>query len=186
MEATGLLAKLKTKKSIELYAAIVERELEKTKELYPNVPILSLGHSLGGLILCLLCERHDFEKVIFAGAPFRGFSKVFLKFEILAKLFNVKIFFQMKPGSKFLKSLKLPSDSIVILGERDKVINSYPTEGTRISGLWGHHMFPYEEKDEASSAIPEVMKIIEEMRRKSHSPFLFYIKKAERINLSVR
>lgn len=168
MDVDGSFTKLRTKKSIEEYAKVVEISLKEVRLQYPDIPIIGIGHSMGALILRILYNKgYVFNDLILAGGPHNGVSKKFLLFFPIAFICKVKVFFQMLPSSKFLASLgELPPVAIYIGGMQDSivpVISAAPIGMKKKYRLFcGNNMFPQEESLVEKSAIPLIMEIVRE------------------------
>jgi len=182
LDGKGRFAKFKSHLTVEQYASIVRVAYERMKEEYPDVPVLIMGHSLGGLIARYLCNQGLFppENMILVGTPNRGFSRAMfgkraniivlpiLKF--LAKyICNVPLLFQLLPGSEFLERLRkadgYPFSAYYIYGKRDKVVPRKSADpygkGTEVD--CGHHLIPQKEGDNINnSALPVIIGIIEQ------------------------
>lgn len=167
----GPFTKLRTKKSIRELVDEAEKSFLKISS--KEEKIIAVGHSLGAIILRVLIERgHEFEESIFAGGPHGGFKNKYLWQYPLAVLLGVKPFFELIPGSDFLKSLGQAPRGIYIGSKRDEKVSlesAIPEEANRKICLCccGHNMFPYKKEEEARSAIPVVVEIIEKYVNKS-------------------
>ncbi|OQC17911.1 MAG: hypothetical protein BWX72_00334 [Firmicutes bacterium ADurb.Bin080] len=163
VDVRGPLTKLRTRSSIEELTSNAERRLPYTAE----ERVIAIGHSLGCIIIRSLIKRgHKFDLCIFAGGPHKGFSPKFLRLGHLASLLGVKPFFELTPGSEFLKSLGESPPGIYIGSQIDKKV---PIESAipKIAGRLvfylyhcGHNMFPHKEKNESASAIPIVVEVV--------------------------
>ncbi len=179
LDAKGFASKFRSHLTVEQYAEIVEQFLLWIEKHYPSVPIVAIGHSMGGLILKILYrKKHRFERIVFAATPHRGFILLPFDekgriFKVLGKIFHVPCVIQMLPGSKFLEDLDkdgLPPGDY-ISGLTDNIVpawSSIPTAGlggadiTCHSVRCGHRMFPHNPEEAESSAIPVVVKIVKE------------------------
>jgi hypothetical protein len=172
LDTKGKFSKIRSHCTVEQYAAKVEAAILREKQKDPNAKIYVLGHSLGGLIARYLCNRKFFpeERMILAGTPNLGVDFGPLKnlfFMILAKIFNVPVFFQIIKGSNFIYSINLngiPEKAIYISGQEDKVVSrdsSDPLKKGIIIPNCGHKLFPREKEKLENSAIPYVRKILE-------------------------
>jgi len=171
LDAKGVFSKFQSHKTVEEYAAIVEDFILKLKAAYPNVPIWVLGHSLGGVIARLLCQKGLFpeENMILAGTPNLGIDfgivlNATLKF--LAKKFNVPLIFQLMKGSVFIRELNvkgIPKKARYISGQKDMVVPEWSSNplgiGYSVPGC-GHKLFPREPEKLKASAIPVVERIV--------------------------
>jgi len=165
----GPFTKMRTRDSIW---KIIRRAEEKYQQIPQDEPIIALGHSLGAIILRLLIERgHKFKLAIFAGGPHMGFLPRFKIMEPLALLFRVKLYFELKPGSDFLKILDPPPRGIYIASANDEKVSlesALPSKTVeRFILQCGHDMFPKERDKVPESAIPIVTKIVEEFVKNS-------------------
>lgn len=162
VDVRGPLTKLRTRSSIEELTSNAERRLPYTAE----EGVITIGHSLGCIIIRSLIKRgHKFDLCIFAGGPHKGFSPKFLRLGHLASLLGVKPFFELTPGSEFLKSLGESPPGIYIGSQIDKKVpieSAIPENAKRRIYLYhcGHNMFPYKKRDESASAIPIVVEIV--------------------------
>jgi hypothetical protein len=162
LNISGPFTKLRTRSSVEELASNAEK----------NIPyagrerVIAIGYSLGAIILRLLIKRdYKFDLCIFAGGPHKGFSPKFLWLYHLAALLGVKPFFELTPGSDFLKSLGEAPPGIYIGSQIDKKVpieSAIPENAKRRIYLYhcGHNMFPYKKRDESASAIPIVVEIV--------------------------
>lgn len=178
MDGTGKFAKFKSHLRIEQYAARVRAVYEQTEKTYPNVPILVVGHSLGGLIARYLCNEGLFlsKDMVLAGTPNKGIGggagKIVLSIvKILARhVFNVPVLSELLEGSKFLQVLNrrgIPRDAIYIRGLLDTTVLAGSSDPLHIGTVieCDHHMFPRKNEDMdkvKKSAIPVIMRIVEE------------------------
>ncbi len=160
---SGPFTKLRTKNSIEELASNAEKNLPYAG----GERVIAIGHSLGAIILRLLIKRgYKFDLCIFAGGPHKGFSPKFLRLYHLAALLGVKPFFELAPGSDFLKSLGEAPPGIYIgsqIDEKVPIESAIPKTTKRmIYYLYrcGHNMFPHKKKNESASAIPIVVEIV--------------------------
>jgi len=175
LDGRGIFVRFRSHFKIGRYAARVKAAYEQIKKEYPGDHILVVGHSLGGLIARLLCKKKVFdpqgEGVILVGTPNMGLSEdmlskkstSILKFLALY-VFNVPLFFQILPGSNFLRQLNkdgFPQKAIYIYGTRDTVVlrSSADPLGFGIEVDCNHHFFP---KD-GNGAIPVIREIIEQI-----------------------
>ena len=163
VDVRGPLTKLRTRSSIEELTSNAERRLPYTAE----ERVIAIGHSLGCIIIRSLIKRgHKFDLCIFAGGPHKGFSPKFLRLYHLAALLGVKPFFELAPGSDFLKSLGEAPPGIYIgsqIDEKVPIESAIPKTTKRmIYYLYrcGHNMFPHKKKNESASAIPIVVEIV--------------------------
>lgn len=167
----GPFTKLRTRKSINELANEAEKNLFCIN--FDAEKVIAIGHSLGAIILRVLIERgHEFEESIFAGGPHGGFKNKYLWQYPLAVLLGVKPFFELIPESDFLKSLGEAPSGIYIGSKTDEKVSlesAIPEEANRKICLCccGHNMFPYKKEEEARSAIPVVVEIIEKYVNKS-------------------
>ena len=160
---SGPFTKLRTKNSIEELASNAEKNLPYAG----GERVIAIGHSLGAIILRLLIKRgYKFDLCIFAGGPHKGFSPKFLRLYHLAALLGVKPFFELAPGSDFLKSLGEAPPGIYIgsqIDEKVPIESAIPKTTKRmIYYLYrcGHNMFPHKKKNESASAIPIVVEVV--------------------------
>ena len=158
---SGPFTKLRTRSSIK----------ELGRNAQDNLPydwekeVIAIGHSLGAIIIRLLIKRgHKFNECIFAGGPHNGFLQKHLWLYPLAMLLGVKPFFELIPGSDFLKSLGEAPPGIYIgsqIDERVSLESAIPDDARKkISLCCGHNMFPYKKEEESRSAIPVVVEIV--------------------------
>ncbi|MDK2949095.1 MAG: Palmitoyl protein thioesterase [Patescibacteria group bacterium] len=167
----GPFTKLRTRKSINELANEAEKSLLQLSS--SEEKIIAIGHSLGAIIIRLLVERgHKFDECVFAGGPHKGFKNKYLWQYPLATLLGIKPFFELIPGSDFLKSLREVPPGIYVGSKIDEKVSSesaIPEEANRKIYLCccGHNMFPYKKEEEARSAIPVVVEIIEKYVNKS-------------------
>ena len=180
--ARGKFSKFKTHLKVENYAAIVATNyFHSVQEKYPNVPIMVVGHSLGGVIARFLCAKNYFsaKDMVLVGAPNKGITyrtvggtagivvMPILKLLANKHLCNVPVLYQLLEGSEFLQELNkngIPKDAYYISGAQDKTVPLWSSDPHNI-GMYtecGHHLFPSEGKLADSSAIP----IVEEIVRK--------------------
>lgn len=168
LDAKGRFARFRAHKTIEEYAAIVEKTIIVQRQEHPEAKIYVLGHSLGGLIARYLQKRNLFpeNQMILVGTPNRGI-KLSLVLKILAKICNVPLAFQIDKKSNFLYILNMrgiPSEAHYIYGELDDVVTRESSDplncGTMIANC-GHKLFPREIEKLENSAIPVVKKILE-------------------------
>lgn len=168
LDAKGRFARFRSHKTVEEYAAIVEKTIIVQKQEHPESKIYVLGHSLGGLIARYLCKRDLFSEdhMILAGTPNRGIE-LNLILRILAKICNVPLGSQIDKKSNFLYMLNMqgvPSRAHYIYGELDDVVQRESSDplrqGTMIPDC-GHKLFPREAENLQNSAIPVVRRILE-------------------------
>lgn len=177
LEVSGKFTKFRSKKSVEEYADKVKKDLDRVKNENPGIPIVTVGYSLGGLILRqLYLWGYRFEEMILAATPNKGFSRKFLLLAPLAYICKVKVFFQIMPGSKFLESLgECPKEAICLWGSDDLVVpclSAIPTkmgQGILIPGC-DHGLFPHKKEKIAHSAIPV---LVEREKHKALPVFLY-------------
>jgi pimeloyl-ACP methyl ester carboxylesterase len=178
MDGTGKFAKFKSHLRIEQYAARVRAVYEQTEKTYPDVPILVVGHSLGGLIARYLCNEGSFlsKDMVLAGTPNKGIGGELGRFLPIVKILasrhvcNVPVLYQLLAGSKFLQVLNrkgIPRDAHYIRGLLDITVSAGSADPLNIGTVieCNHHMFPRreEEMDKVKkSAIPVIMGIVEE------------------------
>ncbi|KUK49824.1 MAG: hypothetical protein XD75_0172 [Parcubacteria bacterium 33_209] len=166
---SGPFTKFRTRSSIKELADNAEKNLP----YLGGEKVIVVGHSLGAVILRILVERgHKFDECVFAGGPHKGFKDKYLWQYPLAALLGVKPFFELIPGSDFLKSLGQAPPGIYVGSKIDEKVSSesaIPEEANRKICLCccGHNMFPYKKEEEARSAIPVVVEIIEKYVNKS-------------------
>lgn len=179
--AKGKFAKFKTHMTIESYAAIVANHYLQAEKDHPSVPILVVGHSLGGVITRFLHSKNFFpaENMILVGTPNMGITyktvggklgKVVLPvLKLLASksLCNVPVLYQLLVGSEFLKELNkdgIPRNAYYISGAQDKVVPYWSSDPLAAGEFvaCGHHLFPNEGKLAEASAIPAIERIVKE------------------------
>lgn len=167
LDGDGKLAQFKSHKTIEEYAEIVGLYYLRAKENFPGIPIMVVGHSLGGIIARLLCNQGYFpsKDMVLVGTPNGGITYKFLGGPIaglfLLPLFwvlsfksiftcNVPAFRQLLKGSDFLWNLNLngiPKDAYFVRGLRDRLPRwSSDPHGTGIAVDCNHHLFPFNGK----------------------------------------
>jgi pimeloyl-ACP methyl ester carboxylesterase len=177
--ARGKFAKFRTHLRIEQYAAIVAEDYLQVEVAYPGVPIMVVGHSLGGVIARFLHAK-DYvpaKNLVLVGTPNKGityrtvggeFGKVvlpLLKFLARKELCDVPVLYQLLEGSDFLNELNkrgIPEEAQYISGEYDNVVPLWSSDplDIGISIKCGHHLFPSEEELVGNSAIPIVELIV--------------------------
>jgi len=174
LDKEGRFVKLKTRKSVLEYADRAEENLNRIIDSYPEgTKTMAVGHSLGAIILRILVLRgHNFKELIFAGGPFHGFSRKYIFLLPLAAILRIKLFFELCPGSDFLKSLGQAPPGIYVGSKIDEKVSSesaIPEEANKRIYLCccGHDMFPKEKEKVSNSAIPVVAEIIEKYVNKS-------------------
>jgi Zn ribbon nucleic-acid-binding protein len=179
--ARGKFAKFKTHQEIERYAFKVELSIGEARNKYPDAQFLYVGHSLGGVILRYLHAegRLPSKDMILVGTPNKGithrtvggsFGVIVLPIlKVLASkpLCNVPVLYQLLEGSEFLQELNrygIPRDATYISGTQDKTVPLWSSDPYNIgeSVPCGHHLVPNEEELVKSSAIPKVVRIVEE------------------------
>jgi len=187
MNGTGKFAKFKSHLRIEQYAARVRSVYKQTEKAYPSVPILVVGHSLGGLVARYLYNEGLFysKNMILAGTPNKGvsykmfggeFGRIVLPIlKVLARksICNVPVFYQLLEGSDFLKELNeggIPRNAHYIRGCFDTVVEAESSDPYGIGTVINcdHHMFPRKKEEMDSvknSAIPVIMRIVGERLR---------------------
>jgi hypothetical protein len=177
--ARGKFAKFRTHLKIEQYAAIVSEYYFEAEMTHPGVPIMVVGHSLGGVIARFLHLKGyvPAKNLVLVGTPNKGityrtvggeFGKVvlpLLKFLARKELCNVPVLYQLLEGSDFLNELNkngIPEEAQYISGEDDKVVPLWSSDplDVGISVKCGHHLFPSKEKLVGNSAIPIVELIV--------------------------
>jgi len=168
LSISGPFTKFRTRSSIKELADNAEKNLP----YLGGEKVIVVGHSLGAIILRLLVKRgHKFEECVFAGGPNKGFKNKYWQYP-LAALLGVKPFFELIPGSDFLKSLREVPPGIYVGSKIDEKVSSesaIPEEANRKIYLCccGHDMFPKEKEKVSNSAIPVVVEIIEKYVNKS-------------------
>jgi pimeloyl-ACP methyl ester carboxylesterase len=167
LDGRGKFAQFKSHKTIEEYAKIVEQCYLQTKNDFPGIPIMVVGHSLGGIIARLLCNQGYFPSrdMVLVGTPNGGITYKFLGGPIAGLFllplfwvlslksiftFNVPAFRQLLKGSDFLWSLNLngiPKDAYFVRGLKDRLPRwSSDPHGTGIAVSCDHHLFPFNGK----------------------------------------
>ena len=178
--ARGKFSKFKTHLKVENYAAVVATNyLHPVQKKYPNVPVMVVGHSLGGVIARFLCLKNYFpaKNMVLVGSPNKGITyrtvggtagivvMPILKLLANKHLCNVPVLYQLSEGSEFLQELNkngIPEDAYYISGAQDKTVPLWSSDPHNI-GMYaecGHHLFPNEGKLAESSAIPIVEEIV--------------------------
>jgi len=173
LDKKGKFIKLRTKKSALEYAEEAEANLDRIMNSYPEgTKIIGVGHSLGAIILRILVIRgYEFDELVFAAGPFKGYSKKMILLLPLALILRIKLFFELFPGSKFLKINNLPISGFYIgsiIDEKVPLESAIP-KGTfyqYILDSCGHDMFPQKDEEVEKSAIPVVVRIVEKHVKK--------------------
>lgn len=167
LDGKGKLAQFRSHLTAEQYAARAERVYRQTQTDYPGIPILVLGHSLGGIIARYLCTKGLFpsKNMILAGAPNEGiiYSAVggpvfgLIVFPLLWLLSsehfcNVPVYRQLLMGSDFLTELNrhgIPWDAYYIKGHRDTTVPTWSSDpnGIGCRANCDHHLFPFNGRD---------------------------------------
>jgi len=179
--ARGKFAKFRTHKSVQDYAGYVWAYYRQTKADFPRVPVLVVGHSLGGIIARYLHEEGFFpaKDMILVGTPNKGityrtlggsFGVVvlpILKVVASKRFCNVPVFYELLEGSIFLKELNaygIPEDAYYISGSQDNIVPLWSSDPHNIGEFaeCGHHLFPNEGVLAEKSAIPLVERIVKE------------------------
>lgn len=172
LDKEGRFTKLKTRKSVLEYADKAEDNLNRIIESYPKgTKMMAMGHSLGAIILRILVLRgYEFEELIFAGGPFKGISRKFMLLLPLAAILRIKLFFELCPGSKFLRISMLHISGYYIGSRIDEAVpleSAIPGEQKIILDHCGHDMFPQQDEEFKNSAIPIVVDIVREVCEKT-------------------
>jgi len=174
LDKKGRFVKLKTRKSVLEYADRAEENLNRIIDSYPEgTKIMAMGHSLGAIILRILVLRgYNFKELIFAGGPFRGFSRKYTPLLPLAAILRIKLFFELCPGSNFLKISTLHISGYYIGSRIDEEVpleSAVPKRADKkfILDYCGHDMFPQQDEKFENSAIPIMVDIAREVCEKS-------------------
>ena len=174
LDKEGKFTKLRTRKSVLEYADRAEWDLKRIINSYPEgTKMMAMGHSLGAIILRIfVLKGYEFEELIFAGGPFKGISRKFIPLLPLAAILRIKLFFELSPGSNFLKISTLPISGYYIGSRIDEVVpleSAIPkTAGKKfVLDYCGHNMFPQQDEEFENSAIPVVVDIAREVCEKT-------------------
>ncbi|MDD5568805.1 MAG: hypothetical protein PHG23_00060 [Candidatus Pacebacteria bacterium] len=179
LDATGKFTKFRSHKKVHEYAIVIRQAYDNVRREYPNARIILVGHSLGGVIARYLhrtiSEISDKDLILVAapnhgidyrtlGGPFGIVALPVVELLATRPLCNVPVFFQLLKGSKFLKVLnELPAkNAYYIVGSRDSTVSRESADpfGTARVVDCDHHLIPRNPEKAATSAIPEIVKIV--------------------------
>ncbi|MDD5098300.1 MAG: alpha/beta hydrolase [Candidatus Pacebacteria bacterium] len=176
LDGKGKLAQFKSHLTVEQYADTVLRYYLQAQFDYPRVPIMVVGHSLGGVIARRLCAEGYFpsREMVLVGTPNLGITYKSIGGSMLGLLIcpllwvlsskyvcNVPAFRQLLRGSKFLKELNkdgIPQDAYYISGKNDTTVPSWSSDphGIGSSVECNHHLFPFNGRDVESLSEDEL------------------------------